>query len=434
MADTTGRVGYASYLPMMLRGMFDAWTLLCRNRSVIAGFIAQASTGRFVRVLRRATSVYHEALLDQLHSGGITRQDASLPGFDGAEAEQMRRMDVPYFFRPADGDAGGDAGDDDVGDGLLYIDPEDPGQPRVLSGVERNETWPPVRSVWSGENFDLAGLGVALRDAVEYALGDLEELTVADEAYGVRLDLRDAAHGQVSFDWPGAGRRVTYSWTDTIVRLRVDVIEALPTHATGDNEAQPARAAGDNGAQPTQATGDSEAPPTQGTGDNIAERLLRLDHADAPLRSQWAASGFTDTSAQEMLSKLTEGGMTWLRATVCAYGWPGRSLVGPDAAAAASRLLQHADGHLAFRKQCLALMRRAARAGEVPWREVAYVTDTLRWAEGRPQLYGTKFERKGTVLVPCPIEAPDAVDQRRQNMGMEPLADYAEHLARRFPV
>ena len=394
VADAAGQVGYGHYLPMMLRGMFDAWTLMCRNRRTIGDFVARASAGRFVRVLRKATSVYHGALTNRLHSAGQAPLRPADPAvrFDAAELEQLLRMDVPYFFRAADGGP------------LLYLEPGDPGQPAVLGTGELDAAWPPVGSVRSGGNLDLAGLGVALRDAVEYAFDDVPERVVAYERYGVRFRLRGPAQGLVSFDWPEMNRRFTYSWDDAKLRLKIDLIK-VPAAAS------PSVPAAD-----------------------IKERLLRLDRADAPLRSRWAADGFTDAAARDSLRKLTEGGLVWLRAVVRVCGWPGHSLVGPDAAAAASRLLQHADGHLAFRKRCLTLMRRAAKAGDVPWREVAYVTDALRLAEGRPQRYGTKFERVGTDLVPCAIEAAAKVDERREKMGLEPLAAYAERLRERFPL
>ncbi|MEU2146151.1 DUF6624 domain-containing protein, partial [Streptomyces globisporus] len=54
--------------------------------------------------------------------------------------------------------------------------------------------------------------------------------------------------------------------------------------------------------------------------------------------------------------------------------------------------------------------------------------------EGRPQVYGTKFEPVAGELVPWPIEEPEQVDRRRAALGMEPLADHTDRIRRRFPL
>ncbi len=113
----------------------------------------------------------------------------------------------------------------------------------------------------------------------------------------------------------------------------------------------------------------------------------------------------------------------WLKQFIAEHGWPGRSLVGVDGAHAAWLLVQHADADPPFQKVCLQLME-AAPAGEVAGDDVAYLTDRVRLAEGRPQLYGTQLEFRDGAWVPRPIEAGEQVDQRRKERGLPTLAEY----------
>jgi hypothetical protein len=117
---------------------------------------------------------------------------------------------------------------------------------------------------------------------------------------------------------------------------------------------------------------------------------------------------------------------TRIREIVAAHGWPGRTLVGDDGASAAWLLVQHADDDPEFQDRALELMRAAVEAGEADAGELAYLTDRVRVAQSRPQVYGTQFGRTG----PHPIEDPDALDERRAAVGLEPFGDYAA----RFPT
>jgi hypothetical protein len=169
------------------------------------------------------------------------------------------------------------------------------------------------------------------------------------------------------------------------------------------------------------------------TGARAALRrdLLRIDRLDAALRWRWAASRFTDRAAGRAVDELTAAALAWLREVVAEHGWPGRALVGARAAGAAARVVQHGRD-AAFQRRCLRLLRRAAARGDAPWHHVAYLTDALRIAAGRRQVYGTKFHRRDGALVPLPIERAASVDRRRAAIGLPPLAVYARQIQRTF--
>jgi hypothetical protein len=114
-----------------------------------------------------------------------------------------------------------------------------------------------------------------------------------------------------------------------------------------------------------------------------------------------------------------------MKEIIAAYGWTGKSLVGAEGADAAWLLVQHADHDRAFQKQCLQLLDQAVQNGEADPRHLAYLTDRVRVAEGEFQVYGTQFR---SFTEPFPIEAAEQVDERRAQVGLEPLAEYAERM------
>ncbi|MFE3526644.1 DUF4135 domain-containing protein [Streptomyces sp. NPDC059161] len=201
VADTEGRVGYGPYLGAMLRGMFDAWTLMCRNRERIAEFVAERAPDHVVRVLARPTREYAGALT----AGGADAASVVAPD----ERTQLARGDVPYFFRTADGGP------------LRAL--HTPGGPAVDAELpEPTGGRAPTAAVRAGRRLDLARLGLALRGAVEHVFDDPAGPDVCLHDDGVRIALHGPHHGEVSFDWAGTGRRITYAWDETKLRLRID--------------------------------------------------------------------------------------------------------------------------------------------------------------------------------------------------------------------
>jgi hypothetical protein len=113
------------------------------------------------------------------------------------------------------------------------------------------------------------------------------------------------------------------------------------------------------------------------------------------------------------------------------YGWPGKSLVGEDGSHAAWLLVQHATQDPDFMDHCRGLMDDAVERGEASPKDYAFLVDRVRLQRGKGQLYGTQFikDAQGRVILQ-PLKDPEEVDERRQKMGLEPLAEYEAELRR----
>lgn len=118
----------------------------------------------------------------------------------------------------------------------------------------------------------------------------------------------------------------------------------------------------------------------------------------------------------------------YMKTVIDKYGWPGKSMVGDDGALAAFLLIQHADTDTAFQKRCLKLLTDAVEREEAKAAHMAYLTDRVLVAEGKPQRYGTQFHPVDGVSVPFPIEDEAHVDARRKEVGLESLEEYAKRM------
>jgi len=154
--------------------------------------------------------------------------------------------------------------------------------------------------------------------------------------------------------------------------------------------------------------------------------LMKRMKTDQEARMEKNPNGFKIT--------MIDGDNTsWMKQVIEKHGWPGRTMVGGDGAQAAWLLVQHADRDPVFQRRCLELLTKAYEKGEASADHVAYLTDRVLIAEGKPQIYGTQFESVNGKLQPRPIENEAEVDQRRAAMGLQPLAVYAEQMRSLYP-
>ncbi len=161
----------------------------------------------------------------------------------------------------------------------------------------------------------------------------------------------------------------------------------------------------------------------------LRDRLLAMEAEDRRVRAELLAQGVLGDGYHPIMRAVHEKNAAELAAIVEKHGWPGRTLAGEDGAHAAWFILQHAIGNPSLQRRGLELLRQAAAQGEVPFRQIAYLEDRIRFLEGRPQLYGTQFgwDENGE-LNPHPIEDLAGVDQRRASVGLGPLAERIRQL------
>lgn len=129
----------------------------------------------------------------------------------------------------------------------------------------------------------------------------------------------------------------------------------------------------------------------------------------------------------------------YLASVLDEHGWPTFDMVGAQGANAAWLIAQHADRRPALQRRALELMGAAAAQGQAEPAKLAYLTDRVLVAEGRPQRYGTQFGADADgVQRPYAWEplGPDegSIDIRRGRVGLPPLAHAAREWGRSLNV
>ncbi|WP_329317962.1 DUF6624 domain-containing protein [Streptomyces sp. NBC_01262] len=158
----------------------------------------------------------------------------------------------------------------------------------------------------------------------------------------------------------------------------------------------------------------------------------RTDLALALLRCKWKDAEAqllgppTDRAVLEAIVRVYESNTKELRDIVDEIGWPGRSLVGEEAANAAFLIAQHSDADRVFQRRARDLVAQAAEVGEATHQQMAYLIDRccLNSRPRRPQVYGTQYIPGRGGLLLYAVEDAQRLDARRAAIGLEPYAEY----------
>ena len=170
----------------------------------------------------------------------------------------------------------------------------------------------------------------------------------------------------------------------------------------------------------------AQSEPMSGLRAEIASRVA-MDQAVQRELSDRIQAGQPIGPANARQDSVFNANLQWMRLVLAQYGWPGRRLVGDDGSHGAWLLLQHADRDTALQRTALQLLENAVGAGDASSRDLAYLTDRVRAAEGRPQVYGTQlqYDNRGCAS-PKPSDEPAQLDARRASVGLEPIAQYVQ--------
>lgn len=156
--------------------------------------------------------------------------------------------------------------------------------------------------------------------------------------------------------------------------------------------------------------------------ESLAREVTRLWQRDMETRARLLAAGRLYEGYDEEMQRVHRENAEALQTIVSTHGWPGVSLVGPDAARAAWGLAQHAICTPELQRAFREALAVAVAEGEAPAVQLAMLTDRIRFHEGRAQVYGTVLDWGCDGELDCQVEAPECLDARRAAVGLPPFA------------
>ena len=154
---------------------------------------------------------------------------------------------------------------------------------------------------------------------------------------------------------------------------------------------------------------------------DLLKQLEQLKKKDIATREKLLSEGrLYGQYAQEMRKVHIENAHA-LDEIVSKHGWPTISKVGVEGTRHAWLIAQHAICTPELQRKFCKLLSEAAEKGDAPKKQVAFLTDRIRFNEGKPQIYGTVLDWNERGEFTCELEDPDKVDELRNSVGMPPF-------------
>lgn len=156
--------------------------------------------------------------------------------------------------------------------------------------------------------------------------------------------------------------------------------------------------------------------------DALRTELLSMADTDQGVRADLVREGTLFDGYHPRMANIHHANARRLSEIMDAVGWPAPDLVGRDACDAAWLVLQHSIGDPVTMRRGLALLQATTTA--IAPAQLAMLEDRVRSMSGLSQRYGTQFDWNDRgELIPREIDDPDHVDERRQSVGLPPLAE-----------
>lgn len=169
----------------------------------------------------------------------------------------------------------------------------------------------------------------------------------------------------------------------------------------------------------------------------VAAELRHLVENDQAARDALLESGDQSDDRQkrakfERVREADRQSTAFMKTFLGQRGYPRKSVYGSKAESDAWLLVQHADADPGFQAEYLKAMEAALADGEASAKLLAYLTDRVLLAQGKPQRYGTQCSFEGGKAVLQPTEDSHGLDKRRAAIGMEPIAAYLQIVERTY--
>lgn len=153
----------------------------------------------------------------------------------------------------------------------------------------------------------------------------------------------------------------------------------------------------------------------------LLEKLEGLKQKDIDTRNKLIRESRLYGVYEDVMQKVHIDNAKALNKIIEKEGWPGISKVGLEGSRSAWFIAQHSICTPELQRKFLKYLTDAENEGDVPPKQVALLTDRIRFNEGKTQIYGTVYDWNGKGELTCEVENLVNIDEIRASVGLAPF-------------
>ena len=157
---------------------------------------------------------------------------------------------------------------------------------------------------------------------------------------------------------------------------------------------------------------------------------LRID--ELLKKSRTESENMELITLHELMNKTDSTNLLKIEKILDEYGWLGADVIGEQGNKTLFLVIQHSD--LETQLKYLPMMREAVKKGNAKGKNFALLVDRIEMEQGNRQIYGSQIKIDGDEFYVYPIIEPEKVNERRAEVGLEPIEDYVKKVGMTWDV
>jgi hypothetical protein len=154
----------------------------------------------------------------------------------------------------------------------------------------------------------------------------------------------------------------------------------------------------------------------------VEDQKYRMELNDIAKKFGWDSKELKDQ--WKIIMQKDSINLIKVKAILDKHGWLGNDVVGQQGNTTLFLVIQHSDQKT--QEKYLPMMREAVKKGKATGAQLALLEDRVALGQDKKQVYGSQISRDPETqkYYVSPLEDPDNVDKRREEVGLNQLADY----------
>ncbi|WP_139793916.1 DUF6624 domain-containing protein [Reichenbachiella faecimaris] len=156
--------------------------------------------------------------------------------------------------------------------------------------------------------------------------------------------------------------------------------------------------------------------------EHFVDQSIEVRATVMPTAQEFGFESYQMDSLNQLINFRDSMHLRYVVAVLAEHGWLGTSVIGKKANISLFLAIQHAPSDQ-VRERYYPMLEASAKRGESSRSQMATMKDRILVNKKQPQVYGTQWNYVDDKQVLFPLEDVNSVNEKRVEVGLEPLSE-----------